>query len=258
MWAWLHIWRRAHRLVLVVQLEISARFERRQLICCSQARASHANFIVAGCAITGEKRLFRDIPWPQEPASMRPAKVATRKLLYYVSTFWLWKPCWCGAPHLPHSCLLGGSCSKRISKVHVQAEACMSSVDSIPKCWSEINIPKEFSMKLQHKSCQTLSNASCAKQTPKYVQPDEGNHAFLYLSGFAMPPAYSCPKVDKSTQKLWRLLCIFQIYVKRTTQFSIISYDHMIHNFDAISVKIGLERFRSWQTGPYFATDQAL
>jgi hypothetical protein len=111
------------------------------------ARASHANFIVAGCAITGEKRLFRDIPWPQEPARMRPARVATRKLYtmflpFGYETMLMW------APHLPHSCLLGGSCSKRISKVHVQAEACMSSVDSIPKCWSEINIPKESSMKL--------------------------------------------------------------------------------------------------------------
>ena len=78
-------------------------------------------------------------------------------------------------------------------------------------------------------------------------------------SGFAMPQPIVVQRSKKKAHNNYVYYCVlFKFMLKRTTPFSNISYDHMIHNFDATSVKIGLERFRSWQTGPHFATDQAL
>ena len=100
-----------------------------------------------------------------------------------------------------------------------------------PKCWSASNIPKEFSRKLQHKSCQALSNASCAKQTPKFGQ----TNALAY-----------CPKCEK-VNKIY-------LYCPSLLATKILNVQASIIFMQPLEDRLG----NSQQQGPHFATVQAL
>ena len=141
------------------------------------------------------------------------------------------KPCWCGPLiyHI-HVCWEGHVPNVSLRSMFKLRRVCPPWILSPSvgrKSISQKNLQWSFSTSLAKRfQMQAVPN----KHPSMFSQMKEVTHSFIFR--FCNAPAYSCPKVEKSTQKLWRLLCIFQIYVKRTMQFSIISYDHMIHNFD--------------------------